>query len=91
MAQSIIRNLVNEWWGNLEIGNVLPWKGKYEFQNIHTLIGVAVNGEIENGIMTLQLIARKDCNFLIHGAEIEMKKGEIKKLKINSNNEVTFL
>jgi hypothetical protein len=74
-AQSILGNVISTWYGNLEIGNCLPWK-TVRFGNIKTLLGIEVSGEIRRGNALLEIEAWKDCEFKCRGKDYNLKKGE---------------
>ncbi|MFY0654017.1 MAG: hypothetical protein JXQ96_18390 [Cyclobacteriaceae bacterium] len=73
---SLLDGIVTTWWGKLEIAKCLPWEGKVSFGNIRTLLGVVVDGRIENGIAELNVTAWKDCSIDLHGEGLNIKKGE---------------
>lgn len=86
IAQSLLNNLVSDWFGKLEIAKCNPWKGKVFLKNIYSLFGVKISGEINNYSTTLCLTAWKDCEFELHGEKIKMKKNELRIIKLNLRN-----
>lgn len=84
IAQSLLNNLVMDWFGKLEVAKCNLWEGKILFKNIHSLLGIKISGKIENNMAILYLEAWKDCAFEIQGEKITMKKNEKIKLKINT-------
>ncbi len=76
IAQSLTCNLVDDWFGTLEIARCNPWQGKIYLKNIYSRLGVSVSGEIDKQMATLSLTAWKDCDFDMHGMQIKMKKGK---------------
>jgi hypothetical protein len=87
LAQSLLNNVVTDWFGKLEIGRCIPWQGKIGFKDIYTLPGVQVSGEIENGHADLSLKAWKNCKFGLYGKKIKMRKGEVKLIHSNLNED----
>lgn len=83
IAQSLLNNLVSDWFGKLEIAKCNPWKGKVFIKNIYSLLGVKISGEINNDSAILYLTAWKNCEFDLSGEKITMKENE--KIKINLN------
>lgn len=83
IAQSLLNNLVSDWFGKLEIAKCNPWEGEILFKNINSLLGVKVSGKIKDRIADLFLEAWKDCEFDLHGEKIKMKKDEVKTIKLN--------
>jgi len=83
IAQSLLNNIVSDWFGKLEIAKCNPWKGKIFVRNIYSLLGVKIDGEINNDAATLFLTAWKNAEFELFGEKIKMEKN--KKIKINLN------
>lgn len=83
IAQSLLNNLVSDWFGKLEIAKCNPWKGKVFIKNIYSLLGVKISGEINNDSAIIYLTAWKNCEFDLFGEKISMEKNE--KIKINLN------
>jgi len=86
LGQSLLSNVVTDWFGKLEIGRCIPWEGKVSFKDIYTLSGVKVSGKIENGSAELFLEAWKDCKFILGDKKMKMKKGEKSVLNIKSTS-----
>jgi len=80
LAQSLLNNLVSDWFGKLEIAKCNPWKGECRLYNIYSILGVKINGSISPEKINLELTAWKDCAFELNGIQISMKKGETKKI-----------
>lgn len=76
ISQSLVNNLVCDWYGKLEIGKCNPWKGKVRIKDIHSLLGVIVNGEIENGNASISLSAWKNTEIELNSETIKLKKGD---------------
>ncbi|HAZ03240.1 MAG TPA: hypothetical protein DCY97_13895 [Marinilabiliales bacterium] len=85
MVQTLLNNLVTDWFGKLEIAKCNPWNGKIFFRNIYSLLGVKVSGSLKNNNAELLLEAWKDCKFDIKGKKIKMVKGETKTINLNLN------
>lgn len=85
VAQSLLNNLVSDWYGTLEIAKCNPWKGKVSVKNIHSLLGVIVDGEIDGKSYVVTLRAWKDTEFKLSGETIKLKLGEktVKSFKSN--------
>jgi len=83
VVNSILDGLVTTWWGKLEIAKCMPWEGKVSFGNIRTLLGVVVDGVIENGEAAVKLTAWKDCSIDFYGEQLDMKKGEIRNCSLD--------
>ncbi|MEN6453384.1 MAG: hypothetical protein ABFD10_03930 [Prolixibacteraceae bacterium] len=86
MVQTLLNNLVTDWFGKLEIAKCNPWEGEIFFRNIYSLLGVKVNGKINGNHADLILEAWKDCQFELHGKKIKIRKGEMKIIKLNLIN-----
>ena len=82
-AQALLETTVSTWWDHLDLGSCIPWKGTVRFGNIRTLLGVTVNGEINDGSGQATLQAWKDTNFKYLGQTITLKKGQKVTVKIN--------
>ncbi len=76
VTQSLLNNLVCDWFGKLEIAKCNPWKEKVYLNNIYSQLGVKISGEIVKNSALLELTAWKDCEFEMHGEQIVLKKGE---------------
>ena len=76
VAQSLLNNLVCDWYGRLEIGKCNPWKGKACVKGIRSQLGVVVDGEVEGTSYDITLTAWKDAKFVLDGETITLKKGE---------------
>ena len=83
VAQSLLDNLVSDWYGKLEIARCYPWEGISLVRNIHSMLGIKINGEIDRESATLILDAWKDCEFELLGETIGMGKDEEKLVKID--------
>ena len=76
VLQSLINNLVCDWYGELELAKCNPWDGKVELKGINSILGVTVDGEIEGKDYDVVLTAWKDTDFKAHGKDIRLKKGD---------------
>jgi hypothetical protein len=76
IAQSLLNNLVSDWFGRLEIAKCNPWKGKIYIKNIHSKLGVKIDGQIEGDRALLELTAWKECRFELDGELIHLQKNE---------------
>lgn len=76
VAQSQIRNYVNDYWGRLQIGACPVCDGPVRFGNIVSRLGVRVSGSVEEGRVRAELTAWKDCVFVLEKETVRMKKGE---------------
>ena len=76
VAQSLLNNLVCDWYGKLEIGKCNPWKGKAYVKGIRSQLGVIVDGKVEASSYDVTLTAWKDTEFVLDGETIALKKGE---------------
>jgi hypothetical protein len=83
IAQSLLNNLVSDWFGKLEIAKCNPWKEKVFIRNIYSLLGIMISGEINIDSATVYLTAWKDCKFDLLGEKITMEKNEKAKIKLN--------
>ncbi|NLP11952.1 hypothetical protein GX408_16245 [bacterium] len=84
IAQSLVNNLVDDWYGGLEIGRCNPWSGKSLFKNIYSRLGVRVSGAVEEQAATLVLTAWKECDFDLQGTRVKLKKGESRAITVKS-------
>jgi len=82
IAQSLVNNLVDDWFGRLEIGRCNPWHGRILFKNIYSRLGVQVSGAVDDHSAILILTAWRDCDFDLHGSRIKLKKGKNRTVKL---------
>jgi len=82
MVQTLLNNLVTDWFGKLEIARCNPWDGKVLFRDIYSLSGVKVSGKIEDHRTVLTLEAWKDCGFDFLGKRTAMKQGEVRNFQM---------
>jgi Trehalose and maltose hydrolases (possible phosphorylases) len=85
VAQSLLNNLICDWYGNLEIAKCNPWQGDIYLNNIYSKLGVVVDGLINGRSAQLRLKAWKDTEFELNGEIIKLKKGETIKKEINQS------
>ena len=90
-AQALLETTVSTWWGQLDLGSCIPWKGTVRFGNIRTLAGVTVSGEIKDGTGEAILTAWKDTGFIYQGQQVNLKKGSHTTVKIKPDTERKFL
>ncbi|WP_428232543.1 hypothetical protein [Flavobacterium sp.] len=76
ITQSLLNNIVSDWYGKLEIAKCNPWKEKVFIKDIYSKLGVTVSGEIDQTSALLVLTAWKDCEFDLNGEKISLKKNE---------------
>ena len=76
IAQTLLANLVCDWYGHLEVAKCYPWKGNTTFRNIWSALGVKVSGQIANQKVSLNMEAWKDTSFRFLGETITLKKGD---------------
>ena len=84
IAQSLVHNLVDDWYGGLEIARCNPWSGKSLFKNIYSRLGVRVSGAVEDRSARMVLTAWKECTFDLQGSRIKLKKGESKTITLKA-------
>lgn len=80
VAQSLMNNLVCDWYGRLELAKCNPWHGKVQVKDIRSLLGVTVDGEMRGSSYDVTLTAWKDTEFQVEDEHIRMKKGDRKRL-----------
>ena len=83
IAQSLLNNLMCDWYNRLEIGKCLLWTGRVSFKNLYSKLGVKITGSIQNNKAILQLEAWKDADFMLANERIVLKKGEAVEKKLN--------
>ncbi len=83
ITQSLINNIISDWFGKLEIAKCIPWKGKVAFVNIMSLLGVKMSGEINGDSAKVVLTAWKNCSFELFNEKIVLKKGDRIHLNLN--------
>lgn len=76
VAQSLLNNLVCDWYDKLEIAKCNPWKGKVYVKDIRSLLGVVIDGEIEGTSYNITLTAWKDTEVEIDNEALILKKGD---------------
>jgi len=77
ITQSLVNNLISDWYGKLEIAKCNPWSGKVFIKNISSKLGITIDGTIEEKNADLRLTAWKDTEFELNGKMIKLKMGEI--------------
>ncbi len=82
IANAFLDGLVQSWWGELELGGCVPWKGKVEFEGIVSPLGVTVSGRIQDGKGQAELKAWKPCSFPCQGKILRLKKGQTARMAI---------
>ncbi|SMC44719.1 hypothetical protein [Pedobacter africanus] len=82
VVQSLICNLVDDWFNKLEISKCNPWKGSVYLTRVYSILGVHLDGEINGRDANLSLTAWKDCQFDLHGKQLTLKKGTVTPVKI---------
>lgn len=78
IAQSLLNNVISDYYGKLEVGKCFPWEGEVLVKNIYSILGVKINGRVTKGNAALNLTAWKDCKFQLNELEVSMRKGESK-------------
>ncbi|MBD5233944.1 MAG: hypothetical protein HDS65_07195 [Bacteroidales bacterium] len=76
VAQSLLNNLVCDWYGELELAKCNPWDGPVEVRDIVSKLGVSVDGTINGTSYDVNLTAWKDTALKVDGNEITLKKGD---------------
>lgn len=84
IAQSLLNNIVSDWFGDLEIAKCNPWKGAVLIKDIYSLLGIKINGEINENSAIIYLIAWKNCNFNLCNEKIAMLKNDKLEIKIDT-------
>lgn len=77
IAQSLLNNLISDWYGKLEIAKCNPWQGDIHLKNIYSKLGIVIDGVINGSSARLYLKAWKDAEFECNGEIIRLKKGEV--------------
>jgi hypothetical protein len=80
IAQSLLNNVVCDWYGKLELAKCFPWKGTVLLKDISSSLGVRISGSVNQNSCSLKLVAWKNCEFDFKGNKIFMKKGDIKNI-----------
>lgn len=75
--QSLINNLLCDWYGKLEIARCYPWEGVTYLKDIYSILGVKVGGRMDSHEADLTLEAWKDTSFLLGDERVSLKKGEL--------------
>lgn len=75
MVQSLLANLVSDWYGHLDIAKCYPWHGDTTFRNIWSALGVKVSGYISEEKAKVTMEAWRDTNFILMGEPISLRKG----------------
>ncbi len=66
VAQSLVNNLICDWYGKLEVAKCYPWDEETYINNLHSKLGVTISGTIDKRHAKLSLKAWKDCCFVMH-------------------------
>lgn len=83
VTQSLLNNLICDWYGKLEIAKCNPWQGDIYLKNIYSKLGIIINGLINERHARLHFKAWKDTEFELNSEIIKLKKGETIKKEIN--------
>jgi hypothetical protein len=78
ITQSLLNNVISDYYGKLEVAKCFPWEGEVLVKNIYSILGVKISGRITKGKASLHLTAWKDCKLQLNELEVSMKKGESK-------------
>ncbi|MDO8588203.1 MAG: hypothetical protein Q7T82_14340 [Armatimonadota bacterium] len=81
-TQAILDCVASDWWGELEVGACIPWRGDVSFGDIGTLAGVKVSGLINAKEMKVTLRAERDVKTTFRGKPLVMAKGEERRLTL---------
>ncbi|MDO8683008.1 MAG: hypothetical protein Q7N50_05965, partial [Armatimonadota bacterium] len=81
-TQSIFDCIASTWWGRLQVGECIPWRGEISFGAIKTLAGVDVSGQIDATHIDLLLRAGRDLEMTFYGRHLSMRRGEERKLTL---------
>ena len=76
IAQSLLNNLVCDWYGRLEIGKCNPWEGRQYVRNILSQLGVTVDGWVDGTSFDVTLTAWRGCKFSFYDHTVTLKKGQ---------------
>lgn len=82
VAQSLLHNVISDYWGRLEIAPCRVYRGRIRFSRIRSQLGVLVSGEIQAGTARLDLEAWKDCRLRIQAIEWQLRRGEQRQIEI---------
>lgn len=83
IAQSLLNNVVCDWYGKLEIAKCFPWQDAVLIKDISSILGVKISGKITDKSASLRLAAWKDCRFFMAEKDVKLKKGEVKSFNID--------
>ncbi len=76
VAQSLLNNVVCDFFSRLDIARCYPWQGDTHLEGVRSLLGVTVSGTVGPHRAELTLTAWKDADFEMHGERVRLKKGE---------------
>ncbi len=82
IAQSLVENIVSDYWGELRIAACNPYGEAVRFANVRSVLGVHVSGTVRGAAGEVQLTAWKDCSIKLNGLAIALKKGQTRKLAL---------
>ena len=82
VVQSLISNLVCDWYGRLELAKCNPWEGVVTLKGINSILGVSIDGEIEGKSYDVVMTAWKDADFILDGKQVTLRKGD--KVKVSN-------
>lgn len=83
ITQSLLNNVVCDWYGKLELAKCFPWKEAVLLKDISSILGVKISGKITHETAKVRLRAWKNCKFYMHDKEVILKKGEVKRFYLN--------
>lgn len=84
LLQSLIRNYVNDYWGELDIaGCPVFTSGPVRFGNISTRFGVTLSGCVDGSKAEVTLHAHRDTSFPFQGKPLHLNAGEERTISID--------
>lgn len=83
VLQSLLNNVLSDWLGEIVLGGCKIWKGKVVLNNIYSLQGVKISGDIIGDAANVCIEALRDCSLVINGKDCILGKGEKRKMKLN--------
>ncbi|RRB02569.1 hypothetical protein [Larkinella rosea] len=76
IVQSLVNNVLTDWYGKMEIATCFPWKGKVVVRNLYSRLGVKVTGSVSKTAAQLELRAWKNCEFWVKDRKVKLKRNE---------------
>lgn len=87
VATSLMENIVSDYWGDVRLGGCNGAAGPVAFRNVRTLSGLTVSGRLEGPSGTATVKAWKNCDAMLHGLRLKLRKGESRTVLLEAGSD----